>query len=39
MPWNNWSTERLGIALAVLAALGFSFKANLVAYPQVNKRG
>ena len=30
MPWNNWSTERLGIALAVLAALGFSFKAIFV---------
>ena len=21
MPWNHWSAERLGIALAVLAAL------------------
>ena len=30
MPWNNWSAERLGIALAVLAALGFSFKAIFV---------
>ena len=30
MPWNNWSTEHLGIALAVLAALGFSFKAIFV---------
>ena len=30
MPWNNWSTERLGIALAVLAALGFYFKAIFV---------
>ena len=30
MLWNNWSTERLGIALAVLAALGFSFKAIFV---------
>ena len=30
MPWNHWSTERLGIALAVLAALGFSFKAIFV---------
>lgn len=30
MPWNNWSSERLGIALAVLAALGFSFKAIFV---------
>src|SRR3990167_5936771 len=30
MPWNYWSAERLGIALAVLAALGFSFKAIFV---------
>lgn len=30
MPWNNWSAERLGIVLAVLAALGFSFKAIFV---------
>ena len=30
MPWKHWSTERLGIALAVLAALGFSFKAIFV---------
>ncbi|MBL8393190.1 MAG: DMT family transporter [Candidatus Accumulibacter sp.] len=30
MPWKEWSTERLGIALAVLAALGFSFKAIFV---------
>jgi len=30
MPWNHWSAERLGIALAVLAALGFSFKAIFV---------
>ena len=30
MPWNNWSSERLGITLAVLAALGFSFKAIFV---------
>lgn len=30
MPWNHWPTERLGIALAVLAALGFSFKAIFV---------
>ncbi|HPT50551.1 MAG TPA: DMT family transporter [Accumulibacter sp.] len=30
MPWNDWSEERLGIALAVLAALGFSFKAIFV---------
>lgn len=30
MPWKNWSSERLGIALAILAALGFSFKAIFV---------
>ena len=30
MPWKHWSTERLGIALAVLAAFGFSFKAIFV---------
>ena len=30
MPWTHWSAERLGIALAVLAALGFSFKAIFV---------
>lgn len=30
MPWKNWSAERLGIALAVLAAFGFSFKAIFV---------
>ena len=30
MPWKHWSTERLGMALAVLAALGFSFKAIFV---------
>lgn len=30
MPWKNWSAERLGIALAVLAALGFSLKAIFV---------
>ncbi|MET1078790.1 MAG: DMT family transporter [Pseudomonas sp.] len=30
MPWNTWSTERMGIALAVLAAFGFSFKAIFV---------
>ena len=30
MPWKHWSTERLGLALAVLAALGFSFKAIFV---------
>jgi drug/metabolite transporter (DMT)-like permease len=30
MPWKNWSAERLGIAFAVLAAFGFSFKAIFV---------
>jgi drug/metabolite transporter (DMT)-like permease len=30
MPWKDWSNERLGVALAVLAALGFSFKAIFV---------
>lgn len=30
MPWKTWSAERLGIVLAVLAALGFSFKAIFV---------
>ncbi|MDA7087126.1 DMT family transporter [Pseudomonas sp. SA3-5] len=30
MPWKSWSSERLGIALAVLAAFGFSFKAIFV---------
>ncbi|WP_298214644.1 DMT family transporter [Acidovorax sp.] len=30
MPWKNWSAERLGFALAALAALGFSFKAIFV---------
>ena len=30
MPWKNWSSERLGLALAILAALGFSFKAIFV---------
>jgi drug/metabolite transporter (DMT)-like permease len=30
MPWKHWSSERLGIALAILAALGFSFKAIFV---------
>lgn len=30
MPWKSWSAERLGIALAILAALGFSFKAIFV---------
>lgn len=30
MPWKSWSAERLGIALAILAAFGFSFKAIFV---------
>jgi drug/metabolite transporter (DMT)-like permease len=30
MPWKDWSAERLGVVLAVLAALGFSFKAIFV---------
>ncbi|MDX9706104.1 MAG: DMT family transporter [Azospira sp.] len=30
MPWKHWSAERIGIALAVLAAFGFSFKAIFV---------
>ncbi len=30
MPWKHWSTERTGIAMAVLAAFGFSFKAIFV---------
>jgi len=30
MPWKNWSAERVGITLAVLAAFGFSFKAIFV---------
>ena len=30
MPWNRWSDERLGIAFAVLAAVGSSFKAIFV---------
>ena len=30
MPWKHWSNERLGVALAVLAAFGFSFKAIFV---------
>ncbi|GAB1391936.1 DMT family transporter [Rhodocyclaceae bacterium] len=28
--WKNWSAERMGIFLAVLAAFGFSFKAIFV---------
>ncbi|MCP5267966.1 MAG: DMT family transporter [Zoogloeaceae bacterium] len=30
MPWKHWSAERMGLALAVLAALGFSLKAIFV---------
>ncbi|QKS30343.1 DMT family transporter [Accumulibacter sp.] len=30
MPWNNWSAERVGVVLAMLAALGFSLKAIFV---------
>lgn len=30
MPWKHWSAERMGIAMAVLAAFGFSFKAIFV---------
>lgn len=30
MPWKNWSAERVGVTLAILAALGFSFKAIFV---------
>ena len=30
MPWKHWSAERIGIALAVLAAFGFSFKAIFI---------
>ena len=30
MNWKHWSPDRLGVALAVLAAFGFSFKAILI---------
>jgi drug/metabolite transporter (DMT)-like permease len=30
MPWKHWSSERLGVTLAILAAFGFSFKAIFV---------
>ena len=30
MPWKHWSSERIGFALALLAAAGFSFKAIFV---------
>jgi drug/metabolite transporter (DMT)-like permease len=30
MPWKTWPAERIGIALALLAAAGFSFKAIFV---------
>ncbi|RDE49166.1 MAG: DMT family transporter [Candidatus Accumulibacter meliphilus] len=32
MPWKNWSSESLGVALAILAAFGFSFKAIFVKF-------
>lgn len=30
MRWNHWSSESIGVALAILAAFGFSFKAIFV---------
>jgi len=30
MLWKNWSTKRLGVALAIFVAFGFSFKATFV---------
>lgn len=30
MSWKHWSPDRIGVALAVLAAFGFSFKAILI---------
>lgn len=30
MPWKHWSSDRIGVTLAVLAAFGFSFKAILI---------
>ncbi|MGE5468292.1 MAG: DMT family transporter [Ignavibacteria bacterium] len=30
MPWKHWSSERLGVAFAILAAAGFSLKAIFV---------
>ncbi len=30
MPWKHWSPDRIGVALAVLAAFGFSFKAIFI---------
>ena len=30
MHWKHWSSERLGVVLAILAAFGFSFKAILI---------
>ncbi|HCV13347.1 MAG TPA: EamA family transporter, partial [Candidatus Accumulibacter sp.] len=30
MPWKDWSAERVGVVLAMLAALGFSLKAIFV---------
>lgn len=30
MFWKNWSSDRIGVGLAILAAFGFSFKAILI---------
>lgn len=30
MPWKHWSPQRLGVALALIAAFGFSFKAIFI---------
>ena len=30
MHWKHWSSERLGVVLALLAAFGFSFKAIII---------
>ncbi len=30
MPWKSWSTEKVGVAFALLAAFGFSLKAIFV---------
>ncbi len=30
MSWKHWSADRIGVALAVLAAFGFSFKAIFI---------
>jgi len=34
MPWKNWSAERVGVALVLLAALGFSLKPFLMPQPR-----